>query len=135
MRPSLSEQLDGMRRVLADVVAPEIDGAYPADILTGALGTLEALAAGWADVPAFLQWDGEETARLLGLAGATAAPQPTDVLDLRALEAWHQQLRADLERAVPDLLAGPHAEELTAHMRARADRFPIRPVQRMPGQK
>ena len=35
MRPTVSEQLDAIRRALADVVAPEVTDAYAADVLAG----------------------------------------------------------------------------------------------------
>lgn len=128
MRPDVSEQLNGMRRVLQDVVAPEVDG-YPLDILDGVMSTLDALAASWADVPAFLRWDAGEMVRLLD--GHEVPPEPDDALDIRALEAWHARLRWLLQERVPELLG----EELTAHLKARAERFPIRPETRMPGQR
>ena len=37
MRPDVSEQLDGLRRILEQVVAPELLDPYPADILAGRL--------------------------------------------------------------------------------------------------
>ena len=59
MRPNVSEQLSGMRRVLGDVIAPDLEGGYPRDILDGVMSTLDALAASWLEVPAFLRWDAE----------------------------------------------------------------------------
>src|SRR5437879_287058 len=103
-----------MRRVLQDVVAPELDGAYPRDILDGVISTLDALAVSWMDVPAFLRWDADEMERLL--AGHDVPPPPDDRLDLRALEVWHAQLRWSLQEHVPELLDGPTAGELTAHL-------------------
>ena len=55
MRPTVSEQLDAIRRALVDVVAPEVTDAYAADVLAGVLATLETLADTWADVPSFLR--------------------------------------------------------------------------------
>ena len=128
MRPDVSEQLSGMSRVLRDVIAPEVEG-YPRDILDGVMTTLDALASSWADVPAFLRWDADAMVGLL--AGHELPPAPEDPLDLRALEAWHAQLRWLLQEHVPDLLG----DALTAHLRARAERFPVRPETRMPGQR
>ena len=59
MRPTITEQLDGLRRILEEVVAPEVKDPYPADILAGVCATLETLAVGWSEVPAFLRWDAE----------------------------------------------------------------------------
>jgi hypothetical protein len=129
MRPSVSEQLSGMRRVLQEVVGPQVEAAYPRDMLDGVISTLDALASSWMDVPAFLRWDAEEMARLLD--GQELPPEPHDPLDVRALEAWHAQLRWLLQEHVTELLAN----ELTAHLKARAERFPVRPETRMPGQR
>jgi hypothetical protein len=117
-----------MRRVLQDVVAPEVNG-YPRDILDGVMSTLDALAASWTDVPAFLRWDAEEMVRLLD--GHELPPVPDDPLDITALEAWHAELRWKLQEHVPELLG----DELLAHLKARAERFPVRPETRMPGQR
>src|SRR5437899_4710506 len=119
-----------MRRVLQDVVAPELDGAYARDILEGVMSTLDALADSWMDVPAFLRWDADEMERLLD---GHDVPAPDDRLDVRALEVWHAQLRWSLQEHVLELLDGPKAGELTAHLKARAERFPVRPETRMPG--
>src|SRR4051812_49287406 len=98
MRPTVSEQLSGMRRVLQDVVAPELEGGYPLDILDGVMSTLDALAASWMDVPAFLRWDAERMVALL--EGPELPAPPGDVLDMGALEAWHAQLRWKLQERV-----------------------------------
>src|SRR5438045_8388203 len=119
MRPNVSEQLSGMRRVLEDVVAPDLERGYPRDILDGVMSTLDALAASWMDVPAFLRWDGERMVTLLD--GHELPPPPGDMLDIGALEAWHGRLRWMLQEHVPELLDGPLAIELTDHLKARAE--------------
>src|SRR4051812_47167288 len=98
MRPTVSEQLSGVRRVLQDVVAPELDGGYPLDILDGVMSTLDALAASWMDMPAFLRWDAEV---MVALLDGHEVPTPSgDVLDIAALEEWHAQLRWMLQEHV-----------------------------------
>ncbi len=146
MRPTVSEQLEGAARILREVVAPAVDGDYPADILGGLIGALDALAAGWADVPAFLAWDSASTLELLGAVVTeldderraelhAAASARVDNLDVHALEAHHATVRALLADVVaagaPPALTAPLAD----HARQRASRYPLSAVQRMPGQR
>lgn len=130
MRPTVSEQLEGIRQVLADVVAPEITDPYPAAVLAGALATLDILAVGWAEVPAFLLWDADATAAVLALVGVRAAAMPRDVLDaldLSALQAHHRDVRGVLEQSMPAVLADDTARSAVVQLfRDRAARFPIR---------
>jgi hypothetical protein len=144
MRPTVGEQLEGLRRILDDVVAPAVDGVYPADVLRGALASLDAIATGWADVPSFLVWDAHESLALLRAAAkdddslarvrALDAAAPSDALDLHAVEEHHARVRTALAAAAPSIATGPLADRLAAHLRARVDRYPIRVVHRMPGQ-
>jgi hypothetical protein len=132
MRPTVSEQLDGIRKVLADVVAPEITDPYPTAVLAGALATLELLAGAWADVPAFLRWDAEATAAVLALVGVPVPTMPADALDLVALQAHHREVRGALERSMPAVLADDDARVAVVQLfRERAARHPITP--RPPG--
>lgn len=150
MRPSVTEQLNGLRRILDEVVAPELQDPYPADILAGVCATLETLAEGWARVPAFLLWDVAATSALLADLRQTAgpalepelttdiarlldSPQP-DASDVLALEAHHGQVRAALERAVPVIADRAELRELytrlAALMRERSRRYPLTSVWR-----
>ena len=63
MHPTITEQLDGLRRILAEAVAPEVTAPYPAEILGGVIGALSALQASLHTVPPFLRWDIETTRR------------------------------------------------------------------------
>lgn len=131
MRPSVTEQLAGITRILEDVVVPAVDETYPADVLDGVIATLQALADGWIDVPAFLAWDAQASAALLAPIGVAPPAPPADPYDLRALEAHHAAVRgllAEHAAAIP-------ADALAAHLRARAERYPIKVTQRMPGQR
>jgi hypothetical protein len=126
MRPSVSEQLAGVRRVLADVIAPEITDPYPADVLAGALDVLDMLAKRWADVPAFLAWDSRATADVLRLVGELAPAAPDDPFDLRALSAHHREVRGLLEAAMPAILARDDARAATVRLfRDRFERYPL----------
>jgi hypothetical protein len=125
MRPTVSEQLDAVRRALADVVAPEVTDAYAADVLTGALATLETLADRWVDVPSFLRWDSEATSEVLRLVGVDAPPRHDDLLDIAALHAHDREVRALLVAAMPAVLEHDGARTAVVQLfRDRAARYP-----------
>ncbi len=138
MRPSVTEQLEGLRRILEDVVAPELHDPYPRDILAGVCATLDSLAAGWQQVPAFLDWDARVSAALAaGVEGEIPPPAaPADPLDIAQLEARHRESRAALERAIPAIAERDDLGELRTHIadhfRERAQRYPIKTVWRPP---
>jgi len=138
VRPNVSEQLDGIRRVLTQVIAPHVTDPYAASILTGLVGALGSLAAGWSSVPQFLRWDADGSAAVLTGArpyldeGLTAELDevldhaPDGDCDVLVLELHHRRLRALLERAVPVLLEQPTTRShLVGHLRARIERFPL----------
>ncbi len=140
MRPTFSEQIASLGRILADVVAPEVASPYAADILRGVIGALGALGSAWPKVPGFLIWDAESTATVLAaalphvdepLAGdiRTALNETADPANWSALETRLLRLRGLLVRAMPAILAAPDggaAHRLSvALFRERADRFPF----------
>jgi hypothetical protein len=152
VRPDVSEQLDGLRQILERVIAPELTDPYPADILAGVCATLETLSSGWRAVPAFLQWDAEMSVALLGqliVSGvelddpldaqlrALVFADPPDASDLAALEARHRQARQALADAIPVILDQDELRELrtylSAHLRERAERYPLKAVWRPAG--
>jgi hypothetical protein len=126
MRPDLTEQLRGIRRVLAETVAPLVDDEYAADVLAGALTTIGLLADAWSEIPGFLRWDIEATREVLATAGLQAPPGPDEPYDLTALEAHHRDVRGALESAIPTIVGD---DLVTAKMirlfRDRADRHPF----------
>jgi hypothetical protein len=137
VRPSVSEQIDGIRHVLAEVIVPQVVDPYAANILDGLLGALGKLAAGWAYVPQFLRWDADGTAAVLTAGrpyldeGLTIeldeaichVPADDDVL---ALEIHQRRLRDLLERATPALVEQPVLRSLlVGHFRDRIARFPL----------
>lgn len=138
MRPTVSEQLEGIGRVLGQVVAPHISDPYAANILDGLLAALGSLAAGWAQVPPFLRWDVDGTVAVLTSARAILnegmtvefnvllVDAPDDDGDVLALQTHHRRLRSLLERAVPAIVEDPDSRALlVAHLRARIKRFPL----------
>ena len=136
MRPSVTEQLEGLRRILWEVVAPELTDAYPRDILSGVCATLESLAAGWQQVPAFLDWDARAAAALVaGLGGdGVQVAQDADPFTIAQLEARHRDSRAALEQAIPTIAEredlGELRTQVVAYLRERAQRYPLKAVWR-----
>lgn len=152
MRPDVSEQLDGLRRILEQVVAPELHDPYPIDILSGVCATLETLSTGWRAVPGFLQWDAEMSAALLRRVltsevelddalddelRAVVLEDPPDATDLAALQARHVRVRQALADAIPVVMEHDELRELrtylAAHLRERAGRYPLKSVWRPAG--
>ncbi len=152
MRPDVTEQLSGLRRVLLEVIAPELKDPYPLDILTGVCATLETLAAGWDQVPSFLRWDGEQCVALLAellrcseaaltsslreeITEVVAAPPP-DPADLNALTAFQLRGRETLAHAVTFIEGRPECADLlaalVAYQRERAGRYPLTTIWRPP---
>jgi hypothetical protein len=147
VRPSIGEQLEQIRRILDDVVAPHVRDPYPQDILGGVANTLSGVAANWHRVPAFLQWDVEQVRQLLvdwvdlgGLQADAAVAdrirttlelsRPSDnPLDFEALDEYDRRLRAGLEAVVPSIAERAEFADLrsrlTDYFSARVDRFPI----------
>ncbi len=125
MHPTVSEQLAGLGKALADVVAPEVTNPYPADVLQGVIAALDTLARAIGDLPGYLRWDAEETSALLQRVGITPPPPP-DGADLDVIEAHHAAVRSMLEAAIPAIRADPEADAATVnHFRARIERFPF----------
>jgi hypothetical protein len=121
MRPTYAEQLDGIARILEEVVAPELDRPYPRDVLAGLVGTLRVLAEAHDEIPGFVRWDTAATLDLLARAGVEL-----DVVDGEAPDARHERARAALEEAIPTLSADPDLRAaLMDHFAERADRFPF----------
>ena len=138
MRPTVSEQIASLSRILADVVAPEVGSPYAADILRGVIGALGALGNAWPKVPAFLIWDAQATAAVLAAALphvdeslaadiSAALDRPADPADWTALETRELLLRGLLVRAMPAILAdgGETHRMALALFRERAERFPF----------
>ena len=149
MRPTVSEQIASLARILADVVAPEVASPYAADILRGLIGALGTLGSAWPKVLGFLIWDAESTATVLAaalphvdepLAGdiRAALDKTADPADWAALETRQLHLRGLLSRAMPVILAGTDGGEAhrmtVALFRERAERFPF-PMSAQPAKK
>jgi hypothetical protein len=156
MRPTVTEQLDSLRHVLAEIVAPEVASPYAAEILGGVIAALDALKNSWAAVPEFLLWDIQATAGVLqasrplldeALAAEVdraVADAPDAAPDWPALERHQEVLRGLLVRAQPAILANSESawpDQTSAyalmvrHMRERAERYPFAITARLPAPK
>jgi hypothetical protein len=133
MRPTITEQLEGLRRILSEVIAPEITAPYPAEILGSVIGALDSLCANLAGVPAYLEWEIQSVQSILAAANvAVPADAPSD---LRALEALQMRLSAELVAVQPAIIADPDGDAyrlMIAFFRERAQRYPFAMAARPP---
>jgi hypothetical protein len=127
VRPTVEEQLLGLRAVLQGVVAPEVRAPYPSDVLATVVGALERLGGDWATVPAALRSEsgaldglladaldsarpvvGPDTAAAIDAVRAQAGPDWLDPAAARAHYERRRGLLADVVRALaPDGAAAP----------------------------
>jgi hypothetical protein len=133
MRPTITEQLDGLRRILVEVVAPEVTAPYPAEILGSVIGALDALSANWAHIPDYLAWEIDSIQSILTAAGI----EPPAETPPASLEEQQARMSALLVRAQPAIAANRNGEAyrlMIAFFRERAERFPFamaaRPVKK-----
>jgi hypothetical protein len=133
MRPTPTEELRAIRRVLADVVAPAVSEEYAAAQVQHIVGALERLETSWeraADVlaaenAALEQLFGDLYALIVELPGAgslageiaAAAPGPGGQASFANIHSRNQALRGILDRAIAVL---DQAGELPAAGAARA---------------
>lgn len=138
MRPTIAEQLRETRRILDDLLRPQITDGYTTQIMTMAFANLEMLETAWADVLPFLHWDNDAALTLLGdlrgelpqdLAaeiGEARNAAPYDPFDAVTLETRNEALQALLERAIGQ--CGPEGRRrVHAHLLERTARYPMRP--------
>jgi hypothetical protein len=138
--PTIDEQLREARRILEEVVAPEVHGDYPADTLRAVLSALQMLEGAWSEVLPFLHWDNQATAELLDAAldhgvgplgdrirTALARP-PADAIDVGAAHRRNLELRELLSELVPTAFqwdTGAVDAGIVDHLRERARRYPF----------
>lgn len=124
MRPSVTEQLDGISAILTGVIADRLHDAYARDVLVNAASTLMTLSQTWHAIPEFLRWDSVSAAAILALIGEPVQPPPPHVFDIPALEQHHLDVRERLEKAMPIIADHPEARlAIVAHFRERISRF------------
>ncbi len=139
MRPTLPEQLRGLRHILEHVVAPAVTDDYPQSTLQGVIRALEMLEARVDDVLPFLVHDNEATTELLHaiagcvpLTGAIEPPAPIDAASMVAIDAENERLRGLLADSIPTLSAAATGTaaaavyaSVVAHLRDRIARYPF----------
>lgn len=140
MRPGVSDTLAGIRRILDDIIAPEVREGYPTQVLRGVVKNLAMLENAWVGVLPFLQWDNDATAALLddaaeyvdaGLASriAQSREHDTDLLSATAMEERNAALRGLLAEVIPQLMHRDHAADVqrrvTEHLIERMNRYPF----------
>jgi hypothetical protein len=149
MHPTVSQQLREVRRVLRDVVLPEVNGAYARETLSAALGTLGMLQGAWERVMPFLRWDNDQVVQILAaVAGDTPdelasristalAAGPPDPADFDATHERNLELRGLLAEAVPALTGadGTPTPALVTYVRERMARYPFSATVALPGRR
>ena len=96
MRPTLSEQIIGARRVLVELAAPEVSDSYTQEQIAFAASALEHAAARWPEVLPDLVTDIRALEEVLGIEPAALDEAVPGVPDLAAAEEYHRELRAQL---------------------------------------
>jgi len=138
MRPTVTEQLDGVCRILDEVITPALAAEHTRETLRNLVANVRMLARNWPRLLPFLNWDNTACAALLVALRASAAPDlqariaatlataPADPADIEAIKTHNEALRKCLSAY---LLAGCSAEHRTrigAHLAERAARYPLR---------
>ena len=138
MRPSITEQLDGMCRVLEETVAPEVQSGHVLEILRSLVSNVRMLSRNWHSVPGFLDWDNGVTVELLSSArpsvsetlrnriDAALAGAPMNQTDILAVDAFNEQLRQLTTECLADTLTPPVREKILQHLSDRTTRYPMR---------
>ena len=96
MRPTLSEQILGARRVLVELAAPEVSDSYLQEQIPFAAAALEHAAARWPEVLPELVTDIRALEEVLGVEPAELEEAVPGVVHLAAAEEYHRGLRARL---------------------------------------
>ena len=138
MRPTVTEQLRGLRVILEGVVAPEVSAPYPRDMLGVVVTTLADLERRWSSVFVIMRDECTEIDRLVADArphvdGALATRIDTaldelvpDWLDHDAVLGRYERRRALLAEVVPAIADRDGTAEVqarvVAHLRAHVAR-------------
>ncbi|SCW33716.1 hypothetical protein SAMN02927924_00021 [Sphingobium faniae] len=138
MRPTISEQLRETRRIMNDVIAPNLHDGYSAQILEKLLSNLGMLERCWANVAPFLAWDNEQAfAMLEAICSGVSADLAQgidrvrqdaagDPFDMQALEDRNTRIQALLQRAIRECGPDDH-RKIQVYLMERTARYPMRP--------
>ena len=145
MRPNVTEQLQGMCRILETAIAPEISGGHTLETLRSLIANVRMLGRAWHQLLPFLHWDNAAMTALLHAARASVdsglrlriesalAEVPADAADALAAEARNNQLRALLVESLSDTAA--MQERIADHLAERSRRYPLRLTGAVPKHK
>ena len=145
MRPTVTEQLEGMCRILESAVAPALANDYTLETLRSLVANVRMLGRAWHQILPFLHWDNSVMMALLTTAAHSATPElqarintalavtPADTSDSQAAEARNEQLRTLLT----ERLDGPPAlmAAISSHLIERSRRYPLRLTGAVPKHK
>lgn len=138
MRPTVREQLDGVCRILEEVIAPEIASSHTRETLRNLVSNLRMLSRSWTRLLPFLHWDNAASTALLVAAreqadaplaariDSTVASAPADLADAEAAHAYNAALRACLSECILASCDAVLIERMTEHFADRAARYPLR---------
>ena len=138
MRPNLTEQLNGVCRILEESIAPELGESHTGETLRNLVANVRMLARAWPRLLPFLLWDNAHTTTLLTAARAgvddalraridgTFVAAPTEATDWEAVERHNDALRECLSACIVAGLAPAVDARVRAHLRERAKRYPLR---------
>ncbi|MCQ3809548.1 MAG: hypothetical protein KTV68_03235 [Acidimicrobiia bacterium] len=121
MRPTLSEQIEGARKVLVELVAPQVADPYAQEQVTYAAAALEHAAARWPQVLPDLVADIRALEEVLGVEAAALDEAVPGVPDLDAAEDYHRGLRARLTDEI--MAAAEPSPEVRAYLSDSIERL------------
>ncbi len=136
MHPNVTEQLEGMCRILESAIAPELASAHSQETLRSLVANVRMLGRAWHQLLPFLHWDNAAMGALLREARAAAAGDlrarlddalaqaPADAADALAADARNEALRALLGDCLA--LSPALTTRIGAHLEERSRRFPLR---------
>ena len=145
MRPTVTEQLEGMCRILETAVAPALANDYTLETLRSLVANVRMLGRAWHKLLPFLHWDNGVMVELLSTARDSVdtalrariddalAELPADTTDAQAAETRNEQLRALLTEcldAPPTLMT-----RIASHLAERSQRYPLRLTGAVPKHK
>ena len=145
MRPTVTEQLEGMCRILETAVAPALANDYTLETLRSLVANVRMLGRAWHQLLPFLHWDNGVMAELLATASDSAAPElraristalaaaPVDAADGLAAETRNEQVRALLTECLESSPALTKA--IASHLAERSRRYPLRLTGAVPKHK
>lgn len=138
MRPTVSEQLRETRRIMNDVILPELPEGYSRQIFDKLMSNLLVVEHCWSRVVPFLKWDNDAARRTLeavkdqvgpdlsGEIAALGSDDAGDADDVDLLQRGNARLQALVQRAVAECGAAGR-NIIHDFLMGRTARYPMRP--------